>query len=309
MKEFELIDRLIPLLPGNKETLVGPGDDCAVLDVGMPGKLLLFKTDAVVEGVHFTQDDGWGRIGRKAISRALSDIAAMAGVPLSALVTLGLPSDFDFERVKDIYQGIQERAAMFGVSVSGGETVRSTQGVFLSISMVGWVPQGRLLLRKNMRPADALFVTGDLGGSRSGKHLDFIPRIEQAKWLADRFEIHALMDVSDGLAGDLQRLIEASGLGIELLSEAIPVSKEAKKAAQQGGASALNRALSDGEDFELLFTVPASVAVELLDAWKERFPDLKLSCIGKVVPEKEICILSRTGRFTNLDCHGYDHFQ
>ncbi|HQC42720.1 MAG TPA: thiamine-phosphate kinase [Verrucomicrobiota bacterium] len=309
MKEFELIDRLIPLLPGNKGTLVGAGDDCAVLDVGMPGKLLLFKTDAVVEGVHFTQDDGWVRVGRKAISRALSDIAAMAGEPLSALVTLGLPSDFDFKKVKEIYQGIQERAAMFGVSVSGGETVRSTQGVFLSISMVGWVPQSRLLLRKNMRTADALFVTGDLGGSRSGKHLDFIPRIEQAKWLADRFEIHALMDVSDGLAGDLQRLIEASGLGIELLSEAIPVSKEAKKAAQQGGASALNRALSDGEDFELLFTVPASVAVELLDAWKKRFPDLKLSCIGKVVSERGVRVLSRSGRFTNLDCHGYDHFQ
>jgi thiamine-monophosphate kinase len=309
VKEFELIDRLIPLLPGNKGTLVGAGDDCAVLDVGMPGKLLLFKTDAVVEGVHFTQDDGWVRVGRKAISRALSDIAAMAGEPLSALVTLGLPSDFDFKKVKEIYQGIQERAAMFGVSVSGGETVRSTQGVFLSISMVGWVPQSRLLLRKNMRTADALFVTGDLGGSRSGKHLDFIPRIEQAKWLADRFEIHALMDVSDGLAGDLQRLIEASGLGIELLSEAIPVSKEAKKAAQQGGASALNRALSDGEDFELLFTVPASVAVELLDAWKKRFPDLKLSCIGKVVSERGVRVLSRSGRFTNLDCHGYDHFQ
>lgn len=309
MKEFELIDRLIPLLPGNKGTLVGAGDDCAVLDVGMPGKLLLFKTDAVVEGVHFTQDDGWVRVGRKAISRALSDIAAMAGEPLSALVTLGLPSDFDFKKVKEIYQGIQGRAAMFGVSVSGGETVRSTQGVFLSISMVGWVPQSRLLLRKNMRTADALFVIGDLGGSRSGKHLDFIPRIEQAKWLADRFEIHALMDVSDGLAGDLQRLIEASGLGIELLSEAIPVSKEAKKAAQQGGASALNRALSDGEDFELLFTVPASVAVELLDAWKKRFPDLKLSCIGKVVSERGVRVLSRSGRFTNLDCHGYDHFQ
>lgn len=309
MKEFELIDRLIPLLPGNKGTLVGAGDDCAVLDVGMPGKLLLFKTDAVVEGVHFTQDDGWVRVGRKAISRALSDIAAMAGEPLSALVTLGLPSDFDFKKVKEIYQGIQGRAAMFGVSVSGGETVRSTQGVFLSISMVGWVPQSRLLLRKNMRTADALFVTGDLGGSRSGKHLDFIPRIEQAKWLADRFEIHALMDVSDGLAGDLQRLIEASGLGIELLSETIPVSKEAKKAAQQGGASALNRALSDGEDFELLFTVPASVAVELLDAWKKRFPDLKLSCIGKVVSERGVRVLSRSGRFTNLDCHGYDHFQ
>ncbi|NCC59889.1 MAG: thiamine-phosphate kinase [Verrucomicrobiae bacterium] len=309
MKEFELIERLIPLLPGNNETVVGPGDDCAVLDVGMPGKFLLFKTDAVVEGVHFTQDDGWVRVGRKAISRALSDIAAMAGEPLSALVTLGLPSDFDFEKVSEIYQGIRERAAMFNVSVSGGETARSTQGIFLSISMVGWVPQGRLLLRKNMRPADALFVTGELGGSRSGKHLDFIPRIEQAKWLADHFEIHALMDVSDGLAGDLQRLIEASGLGLELLSESIPVSKEAKQAARQSGASALSRALSDGEDFELLFTVPASVAVKLLDAWKERFPGLRLSCIGKVVPEKGIRILSRSGRLTKLDCHGYDHFQ
>lgn len=309
MKEFELIKRLIPGLATNKETVVGAGDDCAVLDVGIAEKLLLFKTDAVVEGVHFTRDAGWIRVGRKALSRALSDIAAMAGEPLSALVTLGLPSGFDFKNVEEIYQGIHERAELFDVSISGGETVRSTQGLFISISMIGWVPRNRLLLRKNMRRADALFVTGELGGSLTGKHLDFIARIEEAKWLAEHFEIHALMDVSDGLAGDLQRLMEASGLGIELLAEAIPVSKEAKIAARRGGPSALQRALSDGEDFELLFTVSASKAVELLDAWKERFPGLKLSCIGRAVAEKGIRILSKKRGSVELDCDGYDHFQ
>ncbi|MDI9400718.1 MAG: AIR synthase related protein, partial [Verrucomicrobiota bacterium] len=105
MKEFELIKRLIPGLATNKETVVGAGDDCAVLDVGIAEKLLLFKTDAVVEGVHFTRDAGWTRVGRKALSRALSDIAAMAGEPISALVTLGLPSGFDFKNVEEIYQG------------------------------------------------------------------------------------------------------------------------------------------------------------------------------------------------------------
>jgi thiamine-monophosphate kinase len=288
--------------------MVGPGDDCSVLDVGMPGKLLLFKTDAVVEGVHFTKDDGWVRIGRKAISRALSDIAAMAGEPLSALVTLGIPSDLISKRSQRFIRGFESvpRCLMFLFQEGRRCAVHR---VFFSLSP--WLDGclRAVTFAKEMRPADALFVTGDLGGSRSGKHLDFIPRVEHAKWLADRFEIHALMDVSDGLAGDLQRLIEASGLGIELLSEAIPVSKDAKQAARQSGTSALSRALSDGEDFELLFTVPASVAVELLDAWKERFPGLRLSCIGKVVPEKGIRILSRSGRLTNLDCHGYDHFQ
>ena len=309
MKEFELIKRLIPGLATNKEAVVGATDDCAVLHVGIPEKLLLFKTDAVVESVHFTRDTGWTSLGRKALSRALSDIAAMAGEPISALVTLGLPSGFDFKNVEEIYQGIHERAALFDVSISGGETVRSTQGLFISISIIGWAPRSRLLLRKNMRRADALFVTGELGGSLTGKHLDFIARIEEAKWLAEHFEIHALMDVSDGLAGDLQRLMEASGLGIELLAEAIPVSKEAKIAARRGGPSALQRALSDGEDFELLFTVSASKAVELLDAWKERFPGLKLSCIGKVVAEKGIRILSKKRGPVELDCDGYDHFQ
>ena len=311
MKEFALIESLRPLLHTNPQTLVGVGDDCAVLDVGIPDRLLLFKTDAVVENVHFTCDAGWERIGRKAISRCLSDIAAMAGVPISALVTLGLPLYFEPDKVKKIYVGLNERAAEFDVSISGGETVKSEKGVFLSISMLGWIPRNRLLLRCNMQVNDAVFVTGELGGSLKEKHLDFSPRIKEAQWLAENFEIHALMDVSDGLAGDLRRLMDASEKGVQLLAEAIPVSRRAKEAAREecGGGSALTRALSDGEDFELLFTVSASIAVELLDKWKIHFPQLNLSCIGKVIPEKVIKLFSRKMGLTNLDCHGYDHFQ
>ncbi|MBO4715602.1 MAG: thiamine-monophosphate kinase [Verrucomicrobia bacterium] len=310
MKEFELIESLRPFLHNNPQTLVGAGDDCAVLDVGIPGRLLLFKTDAVVENVHFTRESGWERIGRKAIGRCLSDIAAMAGIPISALVTLGLPSHFDPNEVKRIYVGLNERAAEFDVSISGGETVCSEKGVFLSISMLGSIPRNRLLLRSNMQINDAVFVTGELGGSLKEKHLDFSPRVKEAQWLAENFEVHALMDISDGLAGDLRRLMDASEKGVQLLAEAIPVSRSAKEASrEEGGKSPLTRALSDGEDFELLFTVPASSAVELLDKWKIHFPLLKLSCIGKVILEKTIKLLSRKTGLTTLDCHGYDHFQ
>lgn len=309
MNEHDLICQLLPMLPTNPQTCVGAGDDCAVLDVGTPERLLLFKTDAVVQDVHFTSDAGWERVGQKALSRCLSDIAAMAGTPVSALITLGLPQQFDVAMVESLYKGIRNRAEEFGLSISGGETVRTTEKLFLSVAMVGWIPRHRLLLRKNMQVGDAVFVTGELGGSLAGKHLDFVPRVLEAQWLGEHFPIHAMMDVSDGLASDLRHFITASACGIQLLSEAIPISRAAKVAAKQDGKSPWRHALCDGEDFELLFTLPAAQAVALLDAWRGQFPELKLSCIGKAIPEKEIKIWSRKTGSKKFDIYGYDHFQ
>lgn len=309
MNEFELIARLTRSLPANQQVIVGAGDDCAVLDLGVPEHLILFKTDAVVEGVHFTRETPPSKIGRKALARGLSDIAAMAGTPTAALVTLALPPDFDAEFIAGIYDGLNRLAEQFHVAIVGGETTTNPGGILISISLLGTVPRGKQLLRGGARTGDAIFVTGELGGSLTGKHLDFEPRLAEARWLAEHFPIHAMMDLSDGLAGDLRHLLHASRAGAELLKSAVPVSRAAKLRAKASSAAkpAFAAALGDGEDFELLFTLPGKSAVKLLDAWKRKFPGLKLSCIGKITAGDGIVIRDKFGSH-QLNANGYVHF-
>jgi len=308
MNEFELITRLTKSLPVNESVVVGAGDDCAVLDFGLPEKLLLFKTDAVVEGIHFTKETPPEKIGRKALARCLSDIAAMAGTPSAALVTIGLPEHFEPEFVANIYDGLNALAKKFGVAVVGGETTTNPGRIFISIALLGTVVRGKQILRSGAKIGDGIFVTGELGGSLAEKHLEFEPRIAEANWLAEHFPIHAMIDLSDGLAGDLHHVLKASGVGAELLKPAIPVSRAAKLQARRSSAKpAFAAALTDGEDFELLFTVAGGDAVKLLDAWKKQFPKLKLSCVGKIVAGGGITIRDRTGSH-KLSAHGYVHF-
>lgn len=310
MQEFELIQKLIPLLPGNASLRVGAGDDCAVIDMGVPGRELLFKTDAVVEGIHFKPGEEPERIGHKALARCLSDIAAMAGTPLAALVTLGLPPQFDPAVIEAIYRGMGTLAERHGVAIGGGETTTNPDRMLLSIALIGWVERGRAVLRGGARPGDALFVTGELGGSLAGKHLDFQPRLEEARWLARHFEIHSMIDLSDGLAGDLRHILKASHAGADLLASAIPLSRAARLAsrAKSSAKPALLAALTDGEDFELLFTLPGRLAVQLLDAWKKEFPNLRLSCIGKITVDAGVRIRDKQG-VRPLTVHGYSHFK
>ncbi len=313
MNEFELIAKLTKSLPANGTVVAGAGDDCAVLDFGLPEKLFLFKTDAVVEGIHFMRETPPEKIGRKALARCLSDIAAMAGTPAAALVTIGLPKKFETEFVVKIYDGLNALAAKYGVAIVGGETTTNPGGIFISIALLGTVARGKQILRNGAKVGDAIFVTGELGGSLAGKHLDFDPRIAEAQWLAEHFPIHAMADLSDGLAGDLRHILTASKVGAELLKPAIPVSRAAKLQAQKsagGGASpkpAALAALTDGEDFELLLTVASNDAVKLLDAWKKKFPKLRLSCIGKIVAGRDIILRDKHGS-QKLDAHGYTHF-
>jgi thiamine-monophosphate kinase len=309
MNEFELIHRLTRSLPTNPSVVVGAGDDCAVLDAGAPDRLLLFKTDAIVEGVHFTPAAPPEKIGHKALGRCLSDIAAMAGTPTAALVTIGLPRNFQPERVEAIYAGLSALARRHQVAIVGGETTTSPERIFISVALLGWVPRGKGVLRSGAEAGDAIFVTGELGGSLAGKHLDFEPRLAEARWLAQHFSLHAMLDISDGLAGDLRHILTASRVGAELLATAIPISREARLAAKAGPAAkpALLAALTDGEDFELLFTVASRDAVPLLDAWRKEFPKLPLTCIGKIKAGEGITIRAKHS-VRPLTAHGYDHF-
>jgi len=309
MNEFELIARLTRSLPANKSVVVGPGDDCAVLDLDLPDRFLLLKTDAVVEGVHFIPGTPPEKIGHKALGRCLSDIAAMAGTPTAAVVTLALPRQFDPAFVENIYTGMNALARRHGVAIVGGETTTNPDRTLLSVALLGWVPRGKGILRSGAEAGDAVFVTGELGGSLAGKHLEFEPRLAEARWLAQQFSIHAMLDLSDGLAGDLRHLLKASRVGAELLATAIPFSREAKRAAktESGAKPPLLAALTDGEDFELLFTVAGRDAVPLLDDWKKQFPQLRLTCIGKIKAGEGITIRDQHG-VRPLSAHGYAHF-
>lgn len=309
MNEFELIAKLTRALPTNESVLVGAGDDCAVLDLGVPDQLVLFKTDAVVEGIHFTAETPPEKIGRKALARCLSDIAAMAGTPTAALVTLGLPQKFDPAFVAKIYDGLNTLAAASGVAMVGGETTTNPERMLISIALLGTVPRQRRILRSGAKLGDAIFVTGELGGSLAEKHLEFEPRLAEARWLAEHFALHAMLDLSDGLAGDLRHVLNASRVGAELLKTAVPVSRAAKLAARSGSAAkpAFVAAMTDGEDFELLFTLASKDAVKLLDAWKRKFPRVKLSCIGRIVSDEGIRIRDQYG-VHQFHAPGYTHF-
>jgi thiamine-monophosphate kinase len=309
MNEFELIAKLTKALPANENVVVGAGDDCAVLDLGVPEKLVLFKTDAVVEGVHFTRETPPEKIGRKALARCLSDIAAMAGTPTAALVTIALPNTFDADFVAKIYDGLNALAEKFGVAVVGGETTTNPERILISIALLGTVPRGKLILRSGAKVGDAIFVTGELGGALAEKHLSFGPRLAEARWLAEKFSLHAMLDVSDGLGGDLRHILNASEVGAEILKSAVPVSRAAKLAARKSSSAkpAFVAALTDGEDFELLFTIASKDAVKLLDTWKKKFPELRLSCIGKIVAGDGILIRDKGGSH-KFNAHGYVHF-
>jgi len=304
LSETELIQRLTQDLPADSSVLTGPGDDCAVLDWG--GSKLLFKTDAIVEGIHFERDTPPKAIGRKALARALSDIAAMAGTPTHALITLGVHAEMEPSLIEAVYQGLRDCAREHHVNIVGGETTSLSQ-LTLSISLIGRA--SKPILRTGSAVGDAIFVSGELGGSMAGHHLNFTPRLKEARWLSDQDIVHAMIDLSDGLATDLRHLL-SDQTGAELLTRALPIRRAAKERARDNpsGKTALLAALTDGEDYELLFTVSSKDAVPLLDGWKSAFPETPLHCIGKITDQPGIALRDDKG-VKPLTLHGYDHLE
>ncbi len=268
--ENAVLQRLLSHLHTGAPMAVGPGDDCAVVVRNDEWDTLL-KTDVVVEDVHFTRETDPRRIGRKALARAVSDIAAMGGLPEHALITILTHKSRPVELLEGIYDGIDEMAALFGISVAGGETSSIPyDGLVINVALTGRVERGQAVLRSGGHAGDIIFVSGPLGGSfPSGHHLDFIPRVSLARTLMQQGpRPTAMMDLSDGVAADLPRLAAASRCGFELSFSDIPCNP----------GCTLEQALNDGEDYELLLTFsPQDAATLNLAAGLSLYPIGKLT--------------------------------
>jgi thiamine-monophosphate kinase len=284
--EDAVVTRLTRSLRLDNRVKLGAGDDCAVVETA--GRLLLLKSDCVIEGIHFLPESNPKWIGWKAMCRSISDIAAMGGTPLDALVTMAVRSDAEFTWLKRVYAGLELAARTYKVNLVGGETARSPGPFFLSVALTGSAEDGKYIARSGGRPGDQLYVTGQLGGSLEGRHMRFRPRVAEAHWLASRFPVHAMMDLSDGLASDLPRLALASRLGFEVDTGSLPLHRGCRP----------ENGLSDGEDYELLFAVPVPVKKRLEAEWQSKFPKLRLTAIGKLVEKGA----------THFFGKGYDHF-
>lgn len=306
--EFAFIDWLRRNTPAAQRVLVGPGDDTAVLR-WPSGADCLVTTDMLLEGSCFrlaethpgTLGAGSARqIGRKAMAVNLSDIAAMAGVPLAAVVSVGLPRKGGRALAEELYLGLREMADAFAVAIIGGDTNSWDGPLVINVALLGEATPRGAVRRKGARPGDWLMVTGPLGGSILAKHLDFTPRVREALALHEAADLHAMIDISDGLAADVVHLCEESGCGAVLRADAIPIAEAAH--ALNDGRSPLEHALADGEDFELVFAVSAADAEKLL-----RIPPISgLHLLGECVAEPGLW-LEENGQRRPLPPTGYVH--
>lgn len=301
MGEFDYIDWLRKRTPPAAHVRVGPGDDAAVLDLPAEAPLVV-TTDMLLEGSCFRLAEAGPRlVGRKAIAVNLSDIAAMAARPIAAVVAGGLPRDGGRGLAEELYFGMREIADAFACPIVGGDTNSWDGPLVLSVTLLGLATQRGVVRRNGAQPGDWLFVTGSLGGSILGKHLTFTPRVHEALQLHALADLHAMIDLSDGLAADVHHLCEESHCGAVLRAEAIPVSDDARRMADV--LPALEHALGDGEDFELAFTVAPEVGKQLLAT--QPVPGIRLSHIGEMVAEG--LWLEEAGHRRPLEPKGYVH--
>ncbi len=302
--EQNMLRRLCAHLPRRRDVIVGAGDDCAVLRSAGSRYDWLLKSDPVIEGKHFTTDTLARAIGHKALGRALSDIAAMGGEPLWTLVNIVAPPRTPAERILGIMRGLKALAGRCGMAVVGGD-LSAGPVLEMHVFVVGRVGRGRAILRSGARPGDSLFVTGALGGSLAGRHLKFNPRLAEGRWLRGR--ARAMIDLSDGLATDLRHLIRSSRVGAELWLETIPIARAARLGVDR--QTALRRALTDGEDYELLFTVAAAQAHSFERAWRKVF-ELPCTPIGVISGRRGLIeTISTGGQRGRLTEEGFQHFR
>lgn len=294
MGEHEVIRRLTAGLGTASNLVVGSGDDCAV--VRLPGGRIdqVFTTDPVIEGVHFKQGENPLRVGNKAAGRVLSDIAAMGAVPRWLLVNVVAPANLEFSFLEKTYEGMSTLCRRFGTTIIGGDVAEGS-GFELHVFGVGELPAGSALLRSDARIGDIIFVTGALGDSISGRHLDFVPRVEEGIFLRESGLVNSMMDISDGLATDLRHILKQSNVGAVLDEDDIPRN------------STLEKALYDGEDFELLGSISPENIDPLQSCWEKRF-DLKLSIIGTVASESGMLQLRSGKNIYTLKDKAFEHF-
>jgi thiamine-monophosphate kinase len=287
--EFSLIEWIRSRVVDRDPVKLGIGDDAAILRSNSDRDWLL-ATDMLMEGTDFTFPPATARLaGRKALAVNLSDIAAMGGRATAAFVSVALPINRGVEFAKELHAGLLDLADQFDVVLAGGDTNSWHGPLVINVAVVGEPTGSRSVTRKGAKLGDWIFVTGALGGSITGHHLTFEPRLREAAKLISCVDIHAMIDISDGLAADLHHVLDQSHVGATIDAASIPVSDVAR--AMTDGVSPLMHALSDGEDFELLFTVAAEDGPRLLSVWQDATP---ICCIGRVTAEMG-CWLERDG--------------
>lgn len=317
--EFGLIARIRQAVTDPAELPLGIGDDCAAARVP-PGELLLTTTDLLIEQVHFRRDWTTARdLGRKSVAVNVSDIAAMGGTPRQVFLGIGVPADFPLSEIEDFLQGVLEAAAGYGATLAGGDTCRSPGPLFISVTAQGSVPPQQLLTRSGARPGDGIYVSGTLGDSAlalrqlqtgrvpipelARRHHDPRARVELGRQLAAGQLASAMIDLSDGLLGDLGHILAASGVGASLEPGLLPRSAALSQALPAAEQQEL--ALTGGEDYELLFTVPAAQqdAVAALAS-----TGLPLTRIGMIRAEPGLELVAADGSILPPPTGGFKHF-
>ena len=301
--ERELIRRIAELLPAGGKPL-GFGDDMARLELDTPG--LLWTTDMLMDSVDFDSDQhAWIDIGRKAMGVNLSDCAAMATIPVAALVAVALCEDLSMDDAVDLFRGVQKCAAEFECPITGGDTNSWAHPTVICITVAArpdaeYAP----VTREGARPGDRVWLTGRVGGSLLGRHLHPTPQVRSALAINRQLRPHAMIDISDGLAIDLWHICEASGCGAaldkNLLEQAI--HPDARLRAQKTGSTPREHALYDGEDFELIAVLPGDAPVDPCQK-------LGLLPVGEIIAEQELTLADDEGRRSQLEIRGWEHFR
>ncbi len=327
--EFGLLERIAAMLPKRSAGVIeGIGDDVAVLDVSGP-EYLLATCDIQVEGVHFTREAITPyQLGRRVAAINVSDIAAKGGDPRWALVSLALPGDIEVGWVEELYRGMREETALAGASVVGGNLSGMKSAVVVDFTLLGVVAPERFVRRSTARAGDAVLLTGAAGESRAGlelirrpdmklsssvrrrltqRHLCPQPRLAEGRLLAHSGLVTAMMDVSDGVVGDLLHICEASGKGAEIETASLSISPELSEAALAAGADPLEWALSGGEDYELLFTA-APEDVPFLKKMVLEATGTACTQIGVICTGAGVVLRLADGTLLDPAAKGWDHF-
>jgi len=315
LTEKSLIAGIRSRAHGARAVALGIGDDCAVLRVPS-GHEILVTTDFSLEGVHFRTE--WHPpeiIGHRCLARGLSDIASMGGQPLAAFLSLALPPGTPKSWIDRFLKGLLKLADNFHVSLAGGDTAESRKGILADIAVVGSVAKNKAIRRSGAKAGDRIFVTGELGGSAATLNLLFsgrplqpkefpqhfhpVPRIEIGRLLREHRMASAMIDISDGLSTDLAHICEESGVGAEIIAEAIPLSSIGRPLRPVD----LKFALHGGDDYELLFTVPRAKKIP------RRIAGVPLTQIGRITRGKEMLLVDERGIRRKLKPRGWQHFR